>query len=193
MHRLFVTEAVVLGKRGVGEANTLLAFLTREMGVIRASARSTRVEESKLRFGLETLTQGTYSFVRGKYEWKLTGAENISRKFISPSASRRRAAGRIAKLLLRLIHGEEGVGGAYDTTIEGLASLAQATNEQEAENVECILVLRILSELGYVPSNQKLTPLVENKLFSSEILAEAATMRPFLIRTINESLSATGL
>jgi len=193
MHRLFTGEAIVLGKRGVGEANTLLALLTREMGVIRAAARSTRVEESKLRFGLEPLTRGTFSFVRGKYEWKLTGVENISRGFISQSTVRRRAAGRIAKLLLRLIHGEEGVGGIYDTTVEGLISLAGVASEQEAENVECILVLRILSELGYVPSSQKLTPLVENKLFSTEILAEATSMRPFLIRTINESLSATGL
>ena len=75
MYKLFVSDGVVLGKRGVGEANTLVAILTQEMGLVKAVARSARKEQSKLRYALEPMTSATYSFIRGKYEWKLTGAE----------------------------------------------------------------------------------------------------------------------
>lgn len=193
MHRLYVTEGVVLGKRGIGEANTFLSLLTRELGLIRASARSTRAEQSKLRFGLEPLSSGRYTFVRGRHEWKLVGAEEISHEFASGDIARRRAAGRVARLLLRLIHGEEPTSGLFPTVTEGLSMLVQATTTADVEMTECILVLRVLAELGYVPNNQNLAPFVASTQFPPEMLAEAASKRPFLIRTINESLSATGL
>ncbi|HVZ76226.1 MAG TPA: recombination protein O N-terminal domain-containing protein, partial [Candidatus Paceibacterota bacterium] len=61
MHALFVTEGIVLGKRGVGEANMFLAILTREQGLLKASARSARREQSKLRYALEPFTLATYT------------------------------------------------------------------------------------------------------------------------------------
>src|SRR5688572_2673634 len=103
MHKIFVTDGIVLGKRGVGEANTLVWLLTHDLGLVRVSARSARVEVSKLRYGLETLTQARYALVRGKSEWKLTGVENVSRTLTGGEASRRTRCGKIAKLLLRLI------------------------------------------------------------------------------------------
>ncbi len=193
MHRLYVTEGVVLSKRGVGEANVFLSLLTRELGLIRASARSTRAEQSKLRFGLEPLTRARFTFVRGRHEWKLVGVEDVSHEFKSPEVTRRRAAGRVARLLLRLIHGEEPVSGLYETITEGLSSLVGASGASAAENVECILVLRLLAELGYVPSSAKLLPFIGHTSFPESLLSDAASARPFLIRTINESLSATGL
>src|SRR5579859_3735252 len=109
MYDIFATDGIVLGKRGVGEANTLVSVLTREFGLVRPTARSTRVERSKLRYGLEPLTRARFSLVKGKREWKLVGVEHINRDFMTPALSHRaRAAlGRVSKLLLRLITGEE--------------------------------------------------------------------------------------
>jgi DNA repair protein RecO len=193
MHRVFVTEAVVLGKRGVGEANTLLALLTEELGLIKASAKSTRVEHSKLRYGLETLSVARYSLVRGKHEWKLIGSERVSRELVSKSLKPRRASGRIAKLLLRLIHGEEVMPGMYEVVTEGLSSIAGAHTDEESEYIECIVVLRILSKLGYLPELPELAAFTENTSISPQLTEQAREMKPFLIRTINESLGATGL
>lgn len=193
MHRLYVTEGIVLAKRGVGEANVLLSVITPELGLVRASARSTRVEQSKLRFGLELLTAGRFTFVRGRHEWKLVGVEDISHGYVSPEAARRRAAGRIARLLLRLIHGEDPVADLYDIVAEGLTSLVGSRTAAEAENVECVLVLRVLAQLGYVPSDSRLAPFFEDARFPDTLLASAALSRTFLIRTINDSLAASGL
>jgi DNA repair protein RecO len=192
MHKIFVTEGVVLGKRGVGEAHTLVSILTYELGLVRAKATSARAEASKLRYGLESLSLGRYSMVRGKAEWKLTGVENISHELAGGDRDRRVRSGKIAKLLLRLIHGEERVPALYKTVVEGLGAIARAGSPTDAEAVETVLVLRVLAHLGYLPRTQALAQFIEGE-YSLELSAEALKSRSLLVRAINESLTATGL
>lgn len=193
MHRIYVTNGIVLGKRGVGEAHTLVSVLTEAFGLVRAKATSTRVENSKLRYGLETLSMGRYSFVQGRYEWKLTGSEDISHALVATRKEARVASGRIIKLLLRLIHGEEEGRSLFSTVSDGLTHLARAASAQAVSSIECILVLRILSHLGYLPQTLALEPFVQGDFESAQMAIEAGASRAFLIRTINESLMQTGL
>jgi DNA repair protein RecO (recombination protein O) len=192
MHDITATDGLVLAKRSAGEANTRIILLTRDLGVVRASARSARLERSKLRYGLEALTYGRFALVQGKYDWKLTGAEGLSRSLLSGHLAGRRASGRVVRLLLRLLQGEGDVRTLYGTVVNGLHYVAHA-REEEIDQVECVLVLRILSELGYVEHRARVQPFIESSSFSPELLAEARALRPILVRTINESLSATGL
>ena len=193
MHTIFTTEGIVLGKRVIGEANTTVALLTRDFGVIRVSARSARLERSKLRYGLETLTQGRFALIRARYDWKLTGAHELSRSLAGGTLLGRRAAGRINRLLLRLIHGEEPVPELYAEVALGLTQLSSGALEADIEQIECIIVLRILSRLGYVEEDERVQPFTESAEFSPALIEQARDARTFLIRTINESLGATGL
>lgn len=193
MHELATTEGIVLGKRGVGEANSISYILTKDLGLLFAKATSTRAEKSKLRFGLEPLTHARFSLVRGRHEWKLVGVENASSSLISSRTPSRAAAGRIAKLLTRLVHGEEPQEALFEYVHAGLMHIAQAETLEELKNAECVLVLRILSRLGYLPQTQELAPFVENVHFSPELSARASVARSYLIRMINESLMQTGL
>jgi len=193
MHTLFVTDGIVLQKRGVGESNSLIVLLTDELGLVRALARSARAEKSKLRYGLEPLSRGTFSLIRGKYEWKLVGAESVSSAYISSALGRRRTAARATRLLLRLINGEEPMPTLYQTVLRGLAALAEAQTLAEEEALECVLVLRILSHLGYLPKTPELSPFVASDDFGVELATRALEARSTLVRTINESLGATGL
>lgn len=193
MHQIHITEGIVLGKRGVGEANTLVYVLTKKLGLIRAAARSTRVEKSKLRYGLEPLTYARFSFVRGKHEWRLVGVENISSTCLPTSAPRRQRSGQVAKLIMRLVQGEEPVPELFSSLSEGLQFLANAANEEDAQAIETVLVLRILSQLGYLPHTPELKPFISDQLFSIELAAAAAQSRSVLIKAINESLQQSGL
>jgi DNA repair protein RecO len=193
MHEIHITNGLVLSKRGVGEANTLVFILTEKLGLIRASARSTRVEASKLRYGLETLTFARFSFVRGKRDWRLVGVEDATHSAIGPTVLRRQAAGRIAKLVTRLVQGEEPVPALFTATTEGLVFLANAATDQDAQAIETVLVLRVLAQLGYLPNTPELAPFIQNQLFSVELAAAAAQSRSVLIRAINESLQQSGL
>ncbi|MEK7612962.1 MAG: DNA repair protein RecO [Patescibacteria group bacterium] len=194
MHKLFVSDGIVLSKRVLGEANTHVALLTKELGLIKASARSARVEKSKLRYGLEPLTRGTFSLIRGKYEWKVTGVSEISNQYTVPTAaSRRIALGRVTRLILRLVQGEEPVPALYGAVVEGFQFLIDARDQQDADAIEIVLVLRILAQLGYLPKTSELEPFTSGDLFSIELAAAAARSRATLIRAINTSLESTGL
>jgi len=195
MHRIVVTEGVVLGKRAVGESNTLLFLLTPELGVVRVSARSARKEVSKLRYGLEPLTMARYSMVRGRHEWKLTGVEAVSRACNPTHSLLRVRAGKVSRLVLRLVHGEERSILLYTAVRDGLHALAN-TAPEDGEALECILVLRILACLGYVAPSEDLLPLLhapKEAFVTPHTLSAAHSMRTILVRTINASLAATGL
>jgi recombinational DNA repair protein (RecF pathway) len=157
------------------------------LGLLRASARAARRENSKLRYGLEMLTQARFSLIRGVYEWKITGTQDVSHLCVPTTALERQAAGRVARLVLRLVRGEEPNLALYTTLEEGLKALARGAD------VEVVLVLRILRHLGYLPDTQELRPFIEKDFFSIELAGEIAASRKQLIKTINESLGATEL
>jgi DNA repair protein RecO len=191
MHQKHITEGVVLGKRLVGEANTLVFVLTKELGLVRGKAVSARREASKLRYGLEPLSCGRFTFVRGKQEWRLTGVDDVSRELLATTPVQRRRLGQVSRLLMRLVLGSQYSPELYATVREGFKTLAHT--EQNADSVECVLVLRILAQLGYLPELPALSPFVETDAFTPELAAEAAASRKLLIKLINDSLQATGL
>ncbi len=193
MHPLFVTRGIVLSKRNIGEAHTLVTILTKELGLVRAKATSTRAEQSKLRYGLESLTSGRYTFVRGRYEWKVTGVESVSREYVPHSASCRSALGRVSKLLLRLVRGEGESKELFETVSQGFALVAQTSDQEQVSATECVLVLRILMHLGYLPQTEVLQPFTEGAMHTSVETLRGRASHAFLIRAINESLMQTGL
>jgi DNA repair protein RecO len=192
MHALHITEGIILGKRAVGESNIFLAVMTREEGLIKATARSARKETSKLRYALEPFTAAKYSFIRGRHEWKLIGAQDATHMIANAALPARRAMARAARLLLRLVHGEEKSAALYETFSEGLHALAMAA-PVALPQIETVLVLRVLSHLGYLPQTPELAPFIERDFFSIELIQEVEASRALLARAIDESLRATGL
>lgn len=194
MHKIYVTEGIVLARRGVGEANTQVALFTKELGLVRATAKSARFEKSKLRYGLQSLTLARFSLVRGRNEWKIVGVENISQLLISASRDAKGASGRVSRLLLRLIHGEEQGEKLYSVVKTGFVFFANSSVREEIESGEWVLVLRILSHLGYVAKSEALMPFIEGEgEITGDLATKAREFRPFLLRAINESLAVSGL
>jgi hypothetical protein len=99
--------------------------------------------------------------------------------------------GRSVRLLLRLIHGEEHNEALYISVVEGFSALAK-TPAQTAQ-IETVLVLRILSHLGYLPQTPELRPFIERDFFAIELAEEVAASKALLLKAINDSLSVTGL
>jgi recombinational DNA repair protein (RecF pathway) len=159
---------------------------------VRAQARSSRVEKSKLRYVLEPLTEGRFSMVKGRHEWRLVGAEQGARVFAEAPTARRTAAGRISRLLVRLIQGVEHIPGMYELITEGFAALAVAP-DAEAVGVEYLVVLRAVSRLGYVPQTRALDAFLSSTGYASELALQASAHKIPLARAINEALQASGL
>jgi DNA repair protein RecO len=192
MYKIHASDGILLQKRAVGESHIFASIFTEDLGLVRVIARSARLERSKLRYILEPFTAGHFSIVRGKHEWRLTGAQDV-RSILPQDVARRRAMGRIGKLLLRLVAGQEAHAELFVTVKEGFGALARVESAETAEAVECVLVLRILADLGYLPATPEIAPFLERDFFGMELSDKVVSSRKTLIKAINESLEATGL
>jgi DNA repair protein RecO (recombination protein O) len=75
--REYKTEAIVIKKTKLGEADTILTFFTPHLGKIQGFAKSLRKPKSKMAGHLELLTNSTVSFARGRNIDTITGAQTI--------------------------------------------------------------------------------------------------------------------
>jgi len=76
--REYSTEAIVIRKTKLGEADSILTFFSPRLGKIQGFARSLRKPKSRLAGHLELLTYSNVSLVRGHNIDTITGAQTIN-------------------------------------------------------------------------------------------------------------------
>ena len=138
-YHIYTTKGIILSERPIKEADRIYSILTRDLGLIRATAIGVRKEASKLRGALEPLSLSMVSLVRGKEYWRITSGEFIER--ISPTST-------IAKplaLLEKLVQGEVPHPELFDVIEQAVQS-----KEAQDEMFEMRLVAKILYQLGYL-------------------------------------------
>jgi len=113
--------------------------MTRNLGLVRATAIGVRKESSKLRGNLEPLSLSTISFVKGKDYWRLTSAEFIQNIPSIPMIARPLA------LIEKLVQGEAPNPELFDAVEKSILS-----PELYDEMFETNLVSKILFHLGYL-------------------------------------------
>jgi recombinational DNA repair protein (RecF pathway) len=134
-YAVYSTRGFILGSAPSGEASKIYSIYTEDFGLIRARAQSVRLLVSKLRYNLEDYSFATFSLVRGKEFWRLTGAEKTA---LDQSTLLVRA--RVLNLVKRLVQGEE-------KNEKFFAALSLMT---EGAVSETFLLSHILSALGYL-------------------------------------------
>ncbi len=75
--RSYQTEAIIIKKTKLGEADTILTFYTPHLGKIQGFAKSLRKTKSKMAGHLELLTHSLVSLARGRNLDTITGAQTI--------------------------------------------------------------------------------------------------------------------
>ena len=76
--RNYQTEAIVIRKTKLGEADSILTFFTPYLGKIQGFAKSLRKPKSKMAGHLELLTHSQVSLTRGKNLDTITGSQTIN-------------------------------------------------------------------------------------------------------------------
>lgn len=76
--RNYQTEAIIIRKSKLGEADRILTLYTPHLGKIRAVAKGVRRPRSKLAGHLELLTHSLVSFARGRNLDTITGSQTIN-------------------------------------------------------------------------------------------------------------------
>ncbi len=163
-YHIYTTEGLVLAERPIREVDRIYTIMTRDLGLIRATAIGVRKEASKLRGNIEPYSLSTVSFVKGREYWRLTSAELIQRISSAPEVARPLA------LLEKLIQGESAHPELFDTVEEAILS-----TEPHNEIFEAKIVSKILFHLGYLKKS------------------DMALDKKSLIKAINEGLQASHL
>ena len=151
MHHIHHTEAIILGSRNSGEAGKYYYLFTRDLGMIYASAQGVRKMSSKLRFILQDFTYVKVDLIQGRDFWRVTSASKTNMlEEITKERATFAVFANVARLLKRLLAGVEPNEKLFADVLAGLSVLEKTKTKEEIHNVEVVLVLRILSNLGYI-------------------------------------------
>lgn len=192
MHHIYHTQGIVLSSRNFGETGKTYALFTRDLGMVYATAQGVRKMSSKLRFVLQDFAYLKIDLVKGKDFWRITSVsrtdelEKLSRPGTFPIFA------NIARLLKRLLSGEEANEELFNDLLQGLSVLEKAETKEELENTEAILVLRILYRLGYIGAGETLEDFTQSP-FAEELLFKVSKNRAKILRQINQALKETHL
>jgi DNA repair protein RecO len=189
--RIYTTDGLVLRKEGAGETSLSALVLTEDYGLVRMRAQGARMSKGKLRFALEPMTLGSYSFVSGRFGARLVGAQ--AHEFLLPLhlSAARRVCGNLTKLALRLLPGEEHHAELFSGLVRGLRFLARAEPEV-LPAAECAVVLHMLKVLGYLPEDPALARFATADI-TEQLVEEIAASKTQTVRMINAILMETGL
>lgn len=192
MHHIYHTEGIILESRGYGEAGKYYKILTPDFGLVFASAQGVRKITSKLRYVLSDYSHIKLDLVKGREMWRITNAsktgelENLKNNQIAIPVFV-----NISKLLIRLLAGEEGNEKLFKNLFQGLQILEKETEKEKIRNIEIILVLRILHQLGYVGAGEEVEEVLHSPF--DDLLYSFSEKRNLVLKEVNKILRNTNM
>jgi len=201
MHHIYHTEGIILGSKNSGETGKYYFIFTRELGMIYATAQGVRKMSSKLRFVLQDFAYIKIDLVQGRDFWRVTSASKTNKLEQLPRNKETfEVFYNVANLLKRLLAGVDPNEALFVDLINGLSILEKISvqdelatdSEKDLRNIEAIIVLRILNNLGYIGGNEKLENLVKSP-FEQNLIFEVSKSRVEVLNQINKALKETHL
>ncbi|MEK7219272.1 MAG: DNA repair protein RecO [Patescibacteria group bacterium] len=193
MHHIYHTEGIILSSRNFGEAGKYYSIFTRDLGMIRATAQGVRKMSSKLRFVLQDFAYLKIDLVSGKNIFRITSASKTNKlEDIIKQPENFKVLVNVARLLKRLLAGVEPNEILFTDLINGLSILEKTENKTDLRNIEIIIVLRILNNLGYIGADDILQNLIKSP-FEENLVFEVSKSRAQALRQINKALKETHL
>lgn len=192
-YHIYTTDGIILRRTGFGEANILLHVLTEELGLIIASARSARLSVSKLRPALQEYAHVSISVIHGKGGWKITNVLEKNNFFFDLPEYSREVLAQIGSVLLQMIPGESPHPEVFQTVCTGFEFLKSITSKEISE-FECLMVLRILYQLGYVVKDSETETFVQDfAVWNESIMQGVLEKKKHLIQIVNKALKESQL
>ncbi|MDP2788618.1 MAG: DNA repair protein RecO [bacterium] len=193
MYHIYHTEGIILGSRNFSESGKYYYIFTRDLGMVTASAQGVRKMSSRLRYILQDFAYLKIDLVRGRDFWRVTSASKTNAlEEISKQPATFKIFSKIARLLRRLLPGEDANQELFTDLIKGLSVLEKSNTKEELQNIEVVIVLRILNSLGYISEQEVLKDLIKSP-FGDDIVSEVSKSRIQILRQINKALKETHL
>lgn len=194
MYHIYNTEAFVIGSFAHEEGSRRISLFTRDLGLIRALAQGVREEKSKLRYSLQPYSHTHVSLVHGK-TWRIVFAHTQSNFLLDFGITSEKsvALARIFSLIRSLVIGEEKNVDLFLILKNGFEFLKSEHTKEEMIAFEHLIVLKILKNLGYLPSVPDVDALSATAEFNNDLLSHAASLRAQTLKLINTALSESQL
>lgn len=193
MHHKYHTEAIILGGSDYRESAKVFFVFTRDLGLLYAGAQGIRKMSSKLRHVLQDFSYVKVDLVKGKEFWRITSASKTNElEDVAKHGDTLKVFAHIAKLLRRLLPEQEKNEVLFKEVLNGLYALEKATTKEDISNIEIIIVLRILSNLGYIGDINSFEDLIKSP-FEDELILSMSKNKSHAIREINKALRETQL
>jgi DNA repair protein RecO len=190
-YHIYTTDGIILKRTPFGEANILLHILTQDLGLIMASARSARLYVSKLRPALQEYAYVSVSCIKGKNGWKITNVVSKGSFFFEYPEYTHKVMSQITFVLMQMIQGETPHKEVFDITKNAFEFLKNIPKDLISE-FEVLVVLRILSELGYVVKDSNTEIFLNNK-WNEDLLQKVKENKGIIVLVINKALKASHL
>jgi len=190
---IYQTEGFVIDRRFYGEADSLVYIFTKEFGLILAVAKSLREMRSKLRPLLSSNQQLDLSLVRGREFWRIVSVEakDGGQMILSPEEQLLRR--RIFFLLRRLLAGEGKDIKLYEDIVQAFDSWRIDHEKLELIDLEWLMIIRILRQLGYLPTCDQLKVFLGPLPLTDEIMLTLKGFRSLAINVINQTFEDSDL
>ena len=193
MHHIYHTEGIILGSKNFGEAGKHFSIFTRDLGMITATAQGVRKISSKLRFVLQDFAYIKIDLVQGKNIFRVTTASKTNQlEQLIKNRETFAVFANISRLLKRLLAGVEPNEALFSDLIGGLFILEKTEKREDLRNIEIVIVLRILNNLGYIGENEILENLTKSP-FEEDLIFKVSESRIHVLNQINKALKETHL
>ncbi|HAS81062.1 MAG: repair protein RecO protein [Candidatus Nomurabacteria bacterium GW2011_GWE1_32_28] len=192
MHHIYHTEGIILSSGDLKETAKYYSIFTRDLGVIFASAQGVRKMSSKLRFVLQDFSYIKIDLVKGKDFWRVTSASKTNKLEELSKPEIFQVFVNILRLLKRLLAGEDPNEGLFVDLLNGLYILEKSKTEEELRNIEAVIVLRILNNLGYIGGNEILKDFIKSP-FEEDLIFKISKNRVKILHQINKAIKETDL
>ncbi len=193
MHHIYHIEGIILGSRSHGESGRYYYIFTRDLGMVSASAQGVRKMSSKLRYVLQDFAYLKIDLVQGKNIFRITNASKTNvLENITKMPENFKVFVNIVRLLKRLLAGVEPNENLFNDIVTGLSILEKIESKEDLLNIEAIIVLRILNNLGYIGENEILGKLTKSP-FEGHLVFEVSKDRNKVLQHINKALKETHL
>jgi recombinational DNA repair protein (RecF pathway) len=170
----------------------MLWLLTKELGLLKAVAKSVREETSKLRYFLQDFSLARVSLVRGRGVWRITGAERSGGHTLTRPGDIA-VYGRISALLSRMAPSEDEKDALFNVCDSCRTYLCETDTSHEKELTEILTVARILHVLGYMPDSLIYKTALGSSRIDEEVLDMVKEHRKIFLKDINNGIMKSQL
>ena len=171
----------------------MLYVLTKDFGLILASAKSARLLASKNKGFLQEYSFVSISCVKGKNGWKITNVVGEGDTFSDYRKGGQEILAKVSSVLIKMITGESPHREVFLTVKSGFEFLKNL-EEKYVLNFEVLIVLRILFELGYVARDDNSEKFLNDMThWDIDLLKKVEIEKRNLIDLINKALKESHL